>query len=224
MVKILEKPVIKIGTKLSLKELGLQSEEYYCKVVDIDDNYLIIDYPIHKQTAKTKFFQIGDTFKVDFVGDDEVVYQFQTKLAERIKLHAPVLALYKPDPEDIERIQRRRFVRVSATVDVAVHPESGDKEAFTTVTADISGGGLSIILPGDNLLEINELINVWLVLGMNSGEFHYIQTAAEVVFLEMRDGIRTASIKFLELEPLDQQSIIGFCFEKQREMRKKELS
>lgn len=219
-------PMIKIGTKLGLtfKEPGLQADEYYCKVVDINDNYLLIDYPVHKQTGKTKFFQIGASFKVDFVGDDEAVYQFQTTLADRVKMNVPALALCKPELEDIERIQRRQFVRVDATIDAAIHRQNEDKEAFTTVTSDISGGGLSLIVPREDLLDIHEVINVWLVLSFSSGKYHYIQTAGQVVFLQLRNGIHTASIKFLGLKPTDQQLVISYCFEKQREMRKKELS
>lgn len=222
----MKEPTIKIGTKLTLlfKIPGVEPEEYYCKVIDINEDYLIIDYPVHKQTGKTKFFQIGASFKADFVGDDEAFYQFQATVAARVKVIVPALALSKPKPEDMERIQRRQFVRVDATADVAVHRQNEDGEAFTTVTSDVSGGGLSLIVPREGLLKMNEMINVWLVLGFRSGKFHYIETAAQVVFLQMRNGIHTASLKFVALKPKEQQLIISYCFEKQREMRKKELS
>lgn len=217
---------IKVGTKVSLilNEPGKSKEEYYSKIIDMKENYIILDNPVHKATRKTIYFPVGTFFNLSFVGDDQAVYEFSSKIAARLKLKFPALAVPMPKLEDLHRIQRREFVRVDAIVDVAVHRKDKYNRAFTTVTSDISGGGLSLILPKKESLEMDEVVDIWLSLGFISGTYHYIHTSAKVVFIQSKDGIRSASVKFESIKTQEQQLIVSYCFEKQREMRKKEYS
>lgn len=214
---------LNVGMKLALslehKEKG--REVYTSKVLDMVEERLVIDYPVNRTTNKTVFIPVGSTLKASFIGKDQVVYQFTTKIVAKANYRLPALVIEKPEKEDLKRIQRREFVRVETAVDVAVHQENGE---FTTVTTDISGGGLSLVVPKKHSVEMDEVVEVWLVLNFSTGKIHYIRTSAQVVFLKERNGVKTASFKFLSIKPKDQQLIISYCFEKQREMRKKELS
>ena len=213
-----------IGRLLTLeyKKPGQELEEYHCKIIEKNEQNLIIDYPIHKNTKKTAFFPVGTFFSVSYVGDDNAAYQFRTKIATRIKLNVPAIAITLPKKEDIKRIQRREFVRVNATVDIAVHSPEQSFKPFTTVTSDISGGGLSVVMPNRKELEMGEILDIWLVLNFKTGEFHYPKTEAQVVFNNNRNNVQTSSVKFLSINQKDQQMIVRYSFEKQREARKKE--
>lgn len=216
---------MKIGTRLTLiwKEPGKERVEYYSKILDSTDEHLIIDYPIHKRTRRAKYFPVGTIFKVNFVGTDDAIYEFTADIVAKVKLEMPAIAIMKPNKDEVERIQRREFVRIDTSVDVAVHQQSKN-HAFTTVTNDISGGGASIVVPKSEKLEEDEIVELWFVLPFRSGKYQYVRTASQVVFVREIGGVTLASFQFKSLNQKDQQLIISFCFEKQREMRKKEMS
>lgn len=217
---------MKIGTVLTLvyKQPGNEVEEYHCKVIERNKHYLIIDYPIHKRTKKTSLLPMGAILSANYIGDDHAVYQFLTKMVAKVKMNVPAIAIAIPKKEDIKRIQRREFVRVHTTIDTAIHSLKRTFEPFTTVTTDISGGGMSVIMPKNLELEIGEIFETWLALEFKSGTFHYVYTKAQVVFTNNRNNLNAISVKFLDLKQKDQQMIIRYTFEKQREARKKELT
>ncbi|MFA1820693.1 flagellar brake protein [Virgibacillus oceani] len=97
---------------------------------------------------------------------------------------------------------------------------------FTTVTNDLSGGGMSIIMlngTGLDHVESKKAV-ICMVLEMNNGDYHYCHIKAEFVHInEQRSGIQTASLKFTSITSNVQQQIIRYCYERQREARKKEL-
>lgn len=217
---------MKIGSNLTLefKETGKQAEKFKCKIIDKAEDEIIIDYPINTRTLKQEFHPIGTNFKVSYRAEDNNVYEFITKINRRVKLTIPGIALTIPEKDKITRIQRREFMRIDATVDVALHSTYNRFEPFTAITSDISGGGLSIIVPDSSLYKLGQLLDIWIVLKMNGGDIHYVHSNAEIVFIQERDGIHKVSVKFLDIKVKEQQKIIRFCFEKQREARKKELS
>lgn len=217
---------MKIGSNLTLefKETGNKTEKFKCKIIDKVENEIIVDYPINTRTLKQEFHSIGTNFKVSYRGEDNSIYEFITKINRRVRLTIPGIALAIPEKEKITRIQRREFMRIDASIDVAIHSKKNQFEAFTAITSDISGGGLSIIVPDASLYELGQLLDVWMVLKMNGDDIHYVYSNSEIVFIKVDDGIHKVSLKFLDIEVNEQQKIIRFCFEKQREARKKELS
>lgn len=213
-----------IGTLLTMETKqpkNKEKEKYRCKIIEKNENYLFIDYPIEVKSSKTGFFQKGTSFSASYVGKDQSVYSFHTKVVAKVKLNIPALAISFPDKNDIKKIQRREYVRIETAVDVAFH---GTNEPFTTVTSDISGGGMSIIIPNGKNVTANETANVCVALQMHSGDYHYVNALAEVIRVNHDTStVKTASLKFVSVNKHQQQHIIRYCFEKQREARKKEL-
>ncbi|WP_226580026.1 flagellar brake protein [Halobacillus litoralis] len=212
---------MKIGTPLTL-EIGSQdtgkSSKYKCKVVDIEDSRIYIDYPIHMKTGKTGFFLEGTQFHASFVGEDHSVYWFKTEVAARKKRTIPVIGLSFPGITEITRIQRRKYVRIEASVDVAV---SGETFSFPTISRDISGGGMMFILPGKYKASEGEKVELTIVLPMNTGEYHYILTQAHVRRVMPRTSKQSArvSVEFENIMEKDRQFIIRYCFEQQMKTR-----
>ncbi|WP_042223575.1 flagellar brake protein [Oceanobacillus manasiensis] len=217
---------MKIGSVLTLelKKAGKKNETFRCKIIEKSEHYLFIDYPIHENTKKTTFIPKGTALQASFMDEEQNLYGFKTEIVAKVKLTIPGLAIKLPG-DDLKRIQRREFVRVAASIDVAVHFKDGAFPPIVTVSTDISGGGLSVIVPHGKKIVENEPLDLWLTLDMQSGEYFYINTKAELVFVKEQESlVRTASLKFINLLKEDQHKIIRFTFEKQRESRKKELS
>jgi len=220
---------MEIGTLIYLeyKKDGIsEALKFYCKIIEKNDHYLFIDYPIEEKKKKTHFFRKGTNFVATFIGKDQSVYQFSTELVSKVNLNIPALAVKLPDKEKIKRVQRREFVRVKSAVDVAVHSKNESFIPFTTVTDDISGGGISIIVPNGIDLDLDQKkeVMVWMVLRINNKNYQYYNMNAEIVHInKLKSGLQIASLKFVSITYHIQQLIIRYCFEIQREARKKEL-
>lgn len=218
---------MKIGTLIHIEYEENQSSEvrkYRCKIIEKNNQGLIIDYPINVNTNKTSFLPIGSTILVTYVSKDKAVYQFRSIILERVNMKIPALLIKLPEKKKIKRIQRREFVRVESAIDVAIHSLTKKFVPFTTVTEDISGGGLSFIIPERDILTIGEYIQVFIVLPMNNIDSYYISVEAKVVFIKsLKSNINITSVKFTKITKIDQQLIIRYCFEKQRQARQKEL-
>lgn len=218
---------MKIGTVLHLEIRDKKSGElqkYYCKVIDKNKNYLMIDYPIHIRTNKTSFFSKGTHLIVTYLEDGNVVYQFPSIIAAKVKLNVPALGIKIPNDDYIERIQRREYVRIDTTIDVAVHSTDHLFSPFVTVTTDISGGGMAIITAKNIPLEMGTKVDVWFPLIRRKNDYHYIYVQSEIVSIrEGNSKNNVVSLKFTSIDNQDRQEIIWYCFEKQRESLQKEL-
>lgn len=215
-----------IGTLLTLAVTDTSSKiekKYRCKIVEKNEHYLFIDYPVNVESKKTATLPKGTYMKASYIGTDQSVYSFNTNVVAKVNVTIPALAINIPKKEDITRIQRRSFVRIETAVDVSVHKTDCEDQSFATVTSDISGGGMSIILSKREMLDEKDDLEVWIVLKMQNDDFCYIYSKASVVrVLTDKNNIHTASIKFESMNKLDQQTVIRYCFEKQRELRTKE--
>ncbi|WP_042145706.1 flagellar brake protein [Paucisalibacillus sp. EB02] len=223
---------MKIGDFLMIETYGtdfLSIEKYRSKIIDKNSSYIYVDYPVHVKTKRTTgSFRIGTKVMAEYLGNDQSIYRFKTEIIDKRNGKIPTIALQLPNEDQIERIQRRQYVRVETAVDVAIHSNENSNEQkikpFSTVTLDLSGGGLSIVVPKGFRLTDGDKLSIYLVLPMHSGHYHYLELYGEVVrFMEKESAATIASIKFLELNEQDKQFIIRYCFEKQREARQKEL-
>lgn len=211
---------MEIGTPLSLKRFNLETkniEDYRSKVIDIDDDYFYIDFPVHEQTKRTFVFSIHENIIVQYTKNN-VVFEFKGKVLDKVTKNVPALKLKLPAKEDLKRIQRRQYVRIETDVDVAVHCPNDSFPPFTTVTRDISGGGASLYV-SDQSLEINQKLKLYIVLDSKEG-YEYIETEAQIVRFQTENNVKTASVKFLIDDENKRQKIIQYCFEIERKKRK----
>ncbi|HLQ97270.1 MAG TPA: flagellar brake domain-containing protein [Candidatus Dormibacteraeota bacterium] len=215
---------MEIGNKLNLFIKDFESEkmiEYRCTIIGIDHDCLLIDYPIHKETQRTGFFPNGTVLLATYIDQDKNLYQFRTKIQKRITLTIPGLAIDIPKKEEIKQIQRREYVRIMTAVDIAIHPIDDSFSPFTTVTNDISGGGMSIIIPHKIKLKEKQTVIFTMVLHLKS-KIKYVHLQGEIIRIyQQNKEFRTASIRFISITDKIRQLIIQFVFEKQREARNK---
>ncbi|WP_017755605.1 flagellar brake protein [Calidifontibacillus oryziterrae] len=216
--------MLNIGDKIFIElKYSEERQRFKCKVVEKKDNYLFIDYPINEKTGKTAFLLDGTEIKVSFYAKDSAIYMFDSEILARKKANIPMLVINYPGNDKLVRIQRREFVRVDANVDVAVHPLNAEFEAFTTVTADISAGGASIILPPKHQLKPQTEFMCYIVLPLSNGEYFYIKTLSKIIrIINGTGGSRDkAPIQFVDLNETQKQQITRYCFDRQLMDRKK---
>ncbi|GEN53894.1 flagellar brake protein [Halobacillus faecis] len=212
---------LKVGTPLTLELKKPEVDEvdqYKCKLVDFEGSNIYIDYPVHTKTGRTGFFLNGTQFQASFVGQDQSVYWFKTEVMAREKRNIPVIGLFFPGLEELNRVQRRKYVRVEASVDAAVERNSG---SFPTITNDISGGGVMLKQSPFEKLTEEEKIGLTLVLPMNTGETHYVFAKGQVIrVIPAKDSQpERVSVEFIDIHEKDRQMIIKYCFERQMQSR-----
>ncbi|WP_068671990.1 flagellar brake protein [Oceanobacillus sp. Castelsardo] len=216
---------MKIGSSITLEVREAKNKviKYRCKIIEETEQYLVVDYPISIHNNKTTYLAVGTRVSISFI-DNKAVYQFNSKIQSRINSKIPALVIPYPEKEEIHRIQRRKFVRVETAVDIAIHSVKNKFQAFTGVTSDISGGGLSFTIQEDRFLEISDHLNLFIVLPMASGDFEYLTLNGEIVYQKkLKNTLLRTSVKFNNITTKEQQIIVRFCFEREREIRKKEL-
>lgn len=211
--------LLAIGTMIMIdKELTADSEKYKSKVIDIADDYIMIDYPTHVETGKTAFFVDGTQLLVNFIDKDKMSYAYRTEVRGRMMKGIPMLKLSYPGDEQLIKIQRREFVRVDTAIDVAVLKD-GEKSQY--VAEDISAGGIALRLHEFPSFRPEDILSLVIVLPFMNKEIKYIHVDAKVIRIWEKTGRKIASLQFGDVSMEDRQRIVRFSFEKQLEMRNK---
>ncbi|WP_431029676.1 flagellar brake protein [Lysinibacillus sp. LZ02] len=213
---------LKIGTMLILEPTYTERvEKFRCKVLEQKDGVIYIDYPVNTITKKTAFLIDGAQFRVTFNNEVKQSFAFNTEVLGRKAGNIPMIMLAYPQDEDVIKIQRREYVRVDTPVDIAVEYDG----VFTQfIAADISAGGVLLNLREAVNFNDGDTVRLTIVLPYTSGEIRYVQTDALVVRIFERDERTFASMQFTDTDDLDKQYVVRFCFERQLQIRKKELN
>lgn len=209
--------LLSIGTIIVIDtDFTKDSEKYKSKVIDMGDGFVMIDYPTHINTGKTAFFLDGIQLLVSFIDDQKTSYAFRTEVGGRFNKGVPMLKLSYPGDEELIKIQRREFVRVETTIDIAVEQ---DGKFSHYVAEDLSAGGVALNLPKSVPFMAEDVVALTIVLPFGNKEIKYVKVHAKVARIWEKDGKRIASLQFEDIKPMESQYIIRFCFERQLKMR-----
>ncbi|GGH79060.1 c-di-GMP-binding flagellar brake protein YcgR [Pullulanibacillus pueri] len=207
--------MLKKGINLYLELVNEgKKEKYKTKIAEMTDDEIFVELPIHDKTKKFAFFILNTSFKAVYY-DSGKVFQFTTVLLRRIKENVPLLVLSFPGEENIKTIQRRQYVRVETSLDVAIHPVVPHQfSPFTTVTLDVSGGGLSVHLPKDYGWQPDQEVDLWLVLPMVTGEYNYCKIRGLFIRQFISGKFLRASFEFKNISKQEHQKLIRYTLEK----------
>lgn len=213
---------LKIGTILTLEPTYTERvEKFRCRVVERGENNILIDYPINILTKKTAFLVDGAQFRVTFTSESKERYAFNTEVLGRKGGTVPMIILSCPSKNEFIRIQRREYVRVETKADVAVQFEN---KYVQLVTEDISAGGVALNINQPIAFKEGNQVHLTLVLPYSNGDIKYVKTDAIVVRIFDIEHLTLASLQFTDTDEIDKQHIVRFCFERQLQVRKKELN
>lgn len=219
--------MLKIGTTITLEQHinDDQTNRFKCRVVEMIKNKVFIDYPINLTTGRTDIFPVGTSFGAFYVMDENAAYRFPTEIMGRKNRKVPMLQIHY-DPAQVEKIQRREYVRVDANLDIALTDTNPEGHAFTSLTSDISGGGLAVNLPKEINIENDRVFEIVVVLRMDDQELHYIFAKTRAIRTHHKTDRQypILSMEFVEIEERDRQRIIQFCFDTQLKQRRERRS
>jgi c-di-GMP-binding flagellar brake protein YcgR len=213
---------LKVNQKIDIVvENGPYTGTYLSKVAEITKNYLKVTSPFIK--GEIVPLRINQDIKVFFTGMS-AAFMFESRIISRES--KPIALLSITIPEKIVRIQRREYFRVEAkkkvkyrVIDTPDKEEEGnqEEELIETVTVDISGGGVKMVV--DDQFPSSGMIKLYLDLPEIENETIY----GEIVNLYALPDGRAAGINFTEIDDHTREQIITWLFHYQRELRQKGL-
>lgn len=226
-MKDVENTMFKIGDMLMLEQkYSSQKEKFKCMVVEIEpeSGCVYIDYPVSIESGKIVFLVDGTQLNISFSDEEQAVYVFDSEVLGKVKGQIPMIQLVLPNEETFVKIQRRQYVRLDVTVDIALHPVHDEFPPFRALTEDISAGGASIrLLKGMDIDSLSQLY-LWMALTLKSGEIQYLRLKSKVIRVTEKDhGNRLLHIQFIDPPRNDVQTLMRFIFEKQVDLKKKGL-
>lgn len=199
-------------------------ENYILKtrVADIGQYTFGIELPIDIETGRIKIIPPSSNIKGWYISNDQGQFNFETQVIELKKGQVPLLILKQPN--NYERVQRRDYLRVSASLETSYKLiEGNDKEWHIVRTIDVSGGGIQFILPYYKL-NLDQQMKGWLALQFQNSTIEHISYTGKVLRVSQpneNSRIYLISIKFTNIQENMREKIIRYCYEKQVEIGKK---
>jgi len=198
------------------------SQLYKSRIAEIGKDYLYIEIPIHAETGRWKRLYAGDQLNVHFVSETSgknyfpsTVIGFQEEGALRLAV------IKKPNPSEITQEHRRTFLRVPASLEIAV--KINEQIRFAALTEDVSGGGISFVCKAYVPVSPKDEIDCWLLMQFRNGTIDHAHFIGEVVRIKPKDQEhKLVMLAFSDIADVERQKVIRFCFERQIESRKKE--
>ncbi|MBR0010171.1 MULTISPECIES: flagellar brake protein [Bacillus] len=190
------------------------------KAVSIENNELLIAYPVDVVTGRTVILHNDMEVTVEFVGKDEVPYRFISRIKGKVKDKLQMICLEMPPREKMKRIQRRQYVRTDAVLDVQIQP--GNEEEIRTLSYNISAGGITVVLADGLFFQSGESLR--LIIRLPEEEHtRQIETEAVVrrIFNDPKSEKRKMTLEYSEIAAGDQQVLLQYCIRRQLNKRRK---
>lgn len=209
--------MLSVGQNLQIEPISEEKlDTFHAEVLHFDEhtNQFTIGHPIEQVRMNQDELNENMLFNVLLIEEDGEVYQFESKLISKDSHHY-FLKLQLPD--QFKRVQRRAYVRVDINVKTIVHL---DKD-YETKTKDLSGGGMSITLPKEVSLKVDDSLNTSLYL-TNGDQVTEVKTNNKIVRLEEKDNLLYVYLQFDEIDEADRTKIVQYCFKEQLEEYRKQ--
>lgn len=195
------------------------TEVYKSIIQNENDETIAISLPVKDGVYITP--EIGENLQLLYYSDIHVYKLDAEVIGRTIENSVPLIIL--GEFKNIMRIQRRQFVRVSASLNMRFIRLSSDeidkeidyskKAIYKGILLDISGGGCR--LGTTERLNLKELIEADLIL-----EEERIKVLGEVVRVEkQKDNIYYCGIRFDNIDERTRDKIIKFIFTLMRKQR-----
>lgn len=210
---------LKLDQFIDITTSGIKSNKYACKVKDIMGERIFVLVP--DEFIESNDVIPGTKVKVSF-SDNAAVYTFYSEIIVLKPGKPYVLVLGRPI--NMNRIQRRNFVRLSTRLTVFSSKLDKDNqvlESFSATTTDISGGG--ILFGCDHPLNIGDMLETFIYIGDNQT---VVAVGRVVRAVEQSAASKYRYVVGLEFENIrenERDKIIKYIFNQQRELRTKGL-
>lgn len=212
----------KVNESLYMQVNSIDPEEankvYKARIADIQGSYMSIEVPLEVGTGKLKRLYAGDQISAYFITGDGVKHYFDSPILGFKEETIRLVVIRLPEAEKITKVQRRSFLRVPAELEIAVKTGSF---AFTALTEDVSGGGVSFLCDVGSALQTHDSLSCWLLLPFRNGAIEHACFKGEVVRVkQLENGKQLVMLQFIEIADAERQRVIRYCFERQFDVRK----
>jgi len=189
------------------------------RVADVDDRNIYIEIPLNEKNRRLYRASVGERLLLYYFTQDGVKHLFNSSVQGFRKEAVSLVAIRKPNPEQITKDQRRSYLRVETNLEIGV--KIGDKLRFVAVTEDLGGGGASFLCERKWPIEPNVALSCWLLISYKGGSISHAKFEGEVVrVLPVEPDKNLVMLRFADIAESDQQKIIRYCFERQLELRR----
>lgn len=217
---------LKIGQVLTLeveKENQENIKRYRTRVQDADDRYLYIDIPVDVKSGQLYYYWPYElSLHAVYVDAGGVAYRFPTQVKGRRGGALPLIVLSRPDPETVEKTQRRSYVRVPIALPLAV-TDQNQNPLGPFKTLDVSAGGLAFEAEHRFHFHIGDRYTFYMALPFRKGGVKQLAVRGEIVRLNHSSNPDTVhvSVRFLDLGDAEEAMLVRFAFERQIELKEK---
>lgn len=220
--------ILELGQKLEIIHLKKSRDvKYLSYIKDMNTNLLLIDVP--SLAGKNYVISANEIIKV-IITTENAVYSFNT-IVKKNQL-SPIVGLWILEPKSIERVQRRKYLRIKVNIDLEMKmiDKDGDILHVSNTMSDISGGGISIYTNEDLKQYVNK--GKFIVRFSLPEEEEEIVTEVDLVFAkDLQDNKNKQTthynyffaFKFLDIDEKTIDRICKFCFQYQIELKRKGL-
>jgi c-di-GMP-binding flagellar brake protein YcgR len=189
------------------------------RVADVDKEFIWLEIPFDEKSRKLHRTHVGDQFRIFYFTQEGVKYQFAATVTALKKDPVRLFSVGIPNVDEMDREQRRNFLRVEAMQEIAVR--IGNRVRFTALTDDVGGGGLSFRCDRSWPMVTGMTVSCWLLLNYRNGSLGHAKFDAEVVrVVPVEPNHNIVMMRFRDIHDSEQQRIIRFCFERQLEKHK----
>jgi len=200
---------------------------YFTQITRFEDDKIQIQTPFNHTDQLIELIRENEV-SVYVYNDSKELYMFPSKVI----VESGKLCVIKPNPNDVQKVQRRQFFRIQTSAVVKLEPvqEETDPQSPETAedkpemidyfTYDISGGGISLKGADPVLFKVKDEIKGLLYLD-NVDERREVPFTAQIVRFDNHPG-SLCCLNFTNIREADRNAVIRFCIKKQSEQRLKQ--
>lgn len=201
---------------------GRNAGRYPSRIEDVGADAVVVAAPTRKGAVLR--LSEGDVVRVQ-VPQQDAVYAFDTAVEAVIMYPFPMLQLARP--VEIEREQRRRYVRVDASLPARYRPPNPEAmkrlAPYKGTTVNVSGGGALIMtLQYHKALDVGSQVDVELELPN-----YKVSAKGVVVRMSTERGqagkSQRIAVEFKDIDERQRDMLVKYVLQRQLELRRKGL-
>ena len=206
--------VLRVGARIEVRRKGTRSF-HVAKVEDVRSNEFAISALF--SGPEGELLSLGDRVECSVSETDgQGVVGFESTVLRRERVPVPVY--YLSQPEDLEKVQRRGFVRAPVLLGVD-YQRAADRTWHKGYFLDISGGGVKLSHTGK--LDRDEVI--YLAFSLNTREKKLTLKGRVIRSIPVETAAGTvyhSGVEFVDIPMSVQDRVVAYVFERLLEIRR----
>jgi c-di-GMP-binding flagellar brake protein YcgR len=195
--------------------LGVGSRHFYSRIEDVGEDTLAIAVPYYQGLYLSP--RSGTQFRA-IVVTEKGLYSFDTKLLRYEGATVPLWII--PKPAEVKKIQRRSFVRLNTNIYVNIAIPDSDDSPKTSLTKNISGGGLQLL--SERPVAVGHVLSLSFPLADFTVEAE--GTVVHTIPPDAPNDKYRLGIQFVNIDEKTREAIVKYIFHKEVEQKKKGLA